>query len=315
MKQCLNCMSEIAENANVCAVCGWNGEENEEGCLPAGSILQGRYIIGTCRGIRCADIQYIAWDALFSQKVFIMEYFPEEIAVRSLSGQVQVEEANRELMQRSIQCFMRQKDKLILLDGTHGLLNVLAGFEENGTAYMVMEWPGERTLRDVLEEEGTWSLAKTERLIKNLVKPLAAAYQSKMLHGQLSMDCCYLTAKGNFKLGFFNEALFFTETDPDYQKEQAQRSVDCFELAHIIGAALVGIDLWQSQPVDDSLDSLADKLPECAVDVLVDALNEDFSRRIESPKLFLDRFMDEVTVEVPKIIKGSKTKKQMNNTN
>ena len=70
-------MSDMAENDEFCAVCGWRGEDNEAGCLPVGFILQRRYIIGACRRIRSADIQYIAWDALFSQKVFVMEYFPD----------------------------------------------------------------------------------------------------------------------------------------------------------------------------------------------------------------------------------------------
>ncbi len=298
MKRCLYCMSDMAENDEFCAVCGWRGEDNEAGCLPVGFILQRRYIIGACRRIRSADIQYIAWDALFSQKVFVMEYFPEQIAGRLSDGQVQAEEKDRGLLKEGIQCFLHEKDKLILMDGIHGLLNVLAGFEENNTAYMVLEYPGDRTLTEVLEEEGPWSLLKTKRLLKNLVSPLAAAYQSGILHGQLSADCCYLTAQGNFKVGFFNEALFVTDPDPDYQEKKAQQSIDCFELAHIVGATLVGMDVWQNQLVDDSLEMLEGKLPECALETLVDALNADFSYRIYSPKQFLDRFLDEVTVEL-----------------
>jgi len=293
-------MSEMPENDDTCSVCGWNGGENEESCLPAGTILQGRYIIGICRKIRRADIQYIAWDALFSQKVFVMEYFPEEIADRSAAGEVQVKACDKDMLHRGIRCFMNEKDKLILMDGIHGLLDVLAGFEENNTAYMVLEYPGDRTLGDVLKAEGPWSLQKTERLLKNLVSPLLAAYQSNILHGQLSVDCCYLTSQGNFKIGFFNEALFLTNPDPYYQEEKARRSVDCFELAHIVGAALVGIDVWQGQPVDNSLELLEDRIPVCAMDVLVEALNVDISYGIDSPKLFLDRFTDEVTVEIPK---------------
>ncbi len=299
MKHCLNCMAEMSRNDDICPICGWDGQGNEMECLPAGTILQGRYIIGTSRRIRSADIQYIAWDALFEQKVFVMEYFPEEIASRSAVGEVQAKEFEREVLRRGIRRFLHQKDQLILLDGTHGLLDVLAGFEENNTAYMVLEYPGDRTLRDVLEEEGSWNLPKTERLLKNLVRPLSAAYKSHILHGQLSLDCCYLTSQGNFKIGFFNEALFLTEPDPDYHDEKAQRSVDCFELAHIIGTALLGIDVWLEQSVNDSLEILADMLPECAVDVLYDAMNEDFSCRIDSPQLFLDRFLDEVTLEIP----------------
>lgn len=301
MKTCMNCMSEIPGGESVCPVCGWDGSENDARCLPAGTILQGRYIVGTCRNIRSADIQYIAWDALFARNVFIMEYFPKNIASRSESGGIIAAEKDKKLMYSGIQCFMEEKDKLILLDGTHGLLNVLAGFQENNTAYMVLEYPGEKTLRDILKAEGPWDLQKTERLLKNLVRPLAAAYQNKILHGQLSMDCCYLTPQGNFKVGFFNEALFLTSQKKEFQDEKARLSADCFELAHIAGAALAGVDVWQAQPVDESLDMLEDKLPECVIDVLVEAMNIDLSYGIQSPQLFLDRFLDDVTVEIPKM--------------
>lgn len=307
MKKCLNCMSEMAVKDLACPLCGWGGEENEAGCLPIGTILQGRYIIGVCRNIRSADIQYIAWDALFSRKVYVMEYFPEEIAQRFTSTQVNTDD--EELLQNGIACFLRQKDILICLDGVHGLMNVLAGFQENHTAYMVLEYPGERTLRDVLEAEGPWDLSRTKRLLKNLVRPLAAAFQNQTLHGQVSLDCCYLTAQGNFKIGFFNEALFLTDPDPDYQEEKAQRSVDCFGLAHIVGATLVGVDVWESQSVDDSVALLEGTLSQCSLDALIDAMNEEFSCRIDSPQLFQDRFLDEVTVELPRDVKRINNKK------
>ncbi len=304
MKKCLNCMSEMAGKDEICALCGWDGQDNEEGCLPAGTILQGRYIIGTCRKIRIADIQYIAWDALFSRKVYVMEYFPSQIAERYDSEELLVEECDQELLEQGVRCFLEQKDKLILMDQIHGLLNVLAGFQANRTAYMILEYPGEKTLEDVLRTEGPWGLSKTERLLKNLVRPLMAAYQSKMIHGQLSADCCYLTMQGNFKIGFFNEALYVTELE----EESVRCTMDCFELAHIAGAALTGIDLWESQPVDDSLEILEEEVPSCAINALVDALSEDVSWRIESPQEFLDRFTDEVTVEFPETRRNHKKK-------
>ena len=303
MKKCLNCMSEMARKDEICPLCGWDGQDNQEGCLPAGTILQGRYIIGTSRRMRIADIQYIAWDALFSRKVYVMEYFPSQIAERFDSEEILVEEYDQELLEQGVERFLKQKDKLILMDQIHGLLNVLAGFRANHTAYMILEYPGEKTLEDVLRAESPWSLLKTERLLKNLVRPLMAAYQSKMIHGQLSADCCYLTMQGNFKVGFFNEALYVTE----FEEESVCRSIDCFELAHIAGAALTGIDLWESQSVDDSLEMLEEEeTTSCVQDALADALSEDVSWRMESPQEFLDRFTDEVTVEFPETRKNNK---------
>ena len=73
------CMEEYQEKDTVCPYCGWTkeGSDTPEGVMESGNILKGRYIVGSVRRQEELAILYIGWDALFSRKVLIMEYFPE----------------------------------------------------------------------------------------------------------------------------------------------------------------------------------------------------------------------------------------------
>lgn len=300
MKRCLNCMEEYEEQNAICPLCGWDGSWKKGEWLEPGSILQGRYIIGTARTRNPADMLYIGWDALFSRKVLIEEYFPQSCVYRD-SGSSSLKQLGEKAADRKAgrDRFIAAGQALIAMDGTRGLLEVLSVAEENETVYMVMEYAGERTLRDVLSEEAPWTLAQTERLLMDLSGTLMAAHRSSVYHGQLGLDCCYVAQETGYKLGRFNDAGFLTGDLAEAGAGAPGPGVDIFELAHIAGAALAGVAKWENRDVDESLDELAETVPEYVVDTLSDALSSDPSRRPESLRRFLDRFMDEATIEMP----------------
>ncbi len=299
MKRCLNCMEEYDEHHQSCPLCGWNGEWNAGECLEPGSILQGRYIVGTVHRWDSADVLYIGWDALFSRKVLIQEYFPRSRVYRDKKAELTPMQAEDPERENGLKCFKEDGQVLIMLDDTKGLLNVFGVAEENQTAYIIMEYPGESTLRDVLEAEAPWTLEQTERLLMDLSWPLLAAHREGVYHGQLCMDCCYVTGQGEYRLGCFNEAGFLTGDIADESAGPLGPAADIFELAHIAGAALCGVEQWESCSVDENLERLEEVLPEYIIDTLQRALCDDPDQWPESLRRFLDEFMDEATIEMP----------------
>ena len=87
MKRCLNCMEEFEDHLRICPACGGGKGREYPFALKAGSILQGRYIVGNCQRARACDIRYIGWDALFERKVFIEEFYPARLADRMRTGE------------------------------------------------------------------------------------------------------------------------------------------------------------------------------------------------------------------------------------
>lgn len=321
MKRCLNCMEVHDELLPSCPYCGWNGMWRKGDWLEPGSILQGRYIVGTLRSRNEADIVYIGLDALFNRKVLLMEYFPQSCAGRTADGSIQGDPAVQKNFAAGVKTFRNTGRKLIVLDDTKGLLNVHSVFEENGTAYMTMEYPGEKTLREALMERGMLSLEDTEELVRCIAVPLSSAHGMHLCHGNLSLDCCYQVAPGKYKVGCFNEAGYMTGDIPDARGKARGRMVpdpgkDVYQLAWITGCALLGVEEWEDFSVEENLALLKENTPEYVIDALSGALRESPAGGRITVRRFLDLFADEATIEIvsqpdpaEEMKKGAKNKK------
>ncbi|MDD3253285.1 MAG: hypothetical protein PHV18_12085 [Lachnospiraceae bacterium] len=299
MKRCLNCMEEYEEEQAECPFCGWFKAEKKDEALEPGSILQGRYIVGTVRRRNCADILYIGWDALFSRKVFIEEYFPKSRTYRLHGETLERFKADDPDVTEGLNRFIESGQMLISLDETAGLLPVFAVISENQTAYMILEYPGDRTLRDVLESRAPMTIDEAEKLLMNLSRPLLAAHRNEIYHGQLNLECCYAVPQGKYKIGDFNDTGVITQDTGDDHYEAPCPDADIFELAHIVGAALTGVKLWESRSVDDNLEKLSNTIPDYVIDALSHATSENPDVWPSSLRRFVDEFMDEATIELP----------------
>lgn len=299
MKRCLNCMEEYEEQKEACPVCGWNQSAEKGVWLEPGTILGGRYILGTRHGESLSDFLYIGWDAMFARKVLVMEYFPESCADRGPDGAVIVAEGKQSLFDKGLARFREIGNTLIQMDGTPGLLNVFAETEGNGTVYLIWEYPGERTLRDVLLEASPYSLEQTEKLVMKLAEPLLAAHRRGLYHGHLSAERCYFTADKKLLVGGFDDAGFITGDWEGSDTGKPGPQADIFGLAHILGAALTGISRWEEQTVDESLNEMEEEYPSYVVTALDDAMSEDLDRCQEDLRRFVDQFLDEATIEMP----------------
>ena len=185
MKRCFHCMGEYEEELQCCPVCEFTGEQEKGTWLEPGSILQGRYIVGTCRYQKEFDILYIGWDALFSRRILIQEFVPRSWGVRTEEGNLSIPDSKMELFEEAKNVFMSTGLKLISLDDTPGLLNVFSVFEDNNTAYITMEYPGEKTLLTILNTCGCFQENDMLYHVKELAIPLKRAHKNQHYHGQL----------------------------------------------------------------------------------------------------------------------------------
>lgn len=85
MKRCLNCLSECPDSAAVCPACGFNGisEKNYEYCLPAGTKINGRYLLGGVTSKTKVFSSYFAFDSKLGKRVKLTEYLPERYVYRN----------------------------------------------------------------------------------------------------------------------------------------------------------------------------------------------------------------------------------------
>ena len=82
---CYNCFQERETLEGPCPHCGFDLAENEKKfpvALRAGTVLNGRYIIGRVLGQGGFGITYLALDTQLNAKVAIKEFMPNDIATR-----------------------------------------------------------------------------------------------------------------------------------------------------------------------------------------------------------------------------------------
>ena len=109
--------------------------------LPAGTVLAGQFIIRRVLGEGGFGITYEAEDHRTGSLVAVKEYFPDSMATRSGSTQVIPFTGERgENFEYGKGCFLQEAETLAQFIGNENIIRVFTYFEENGTAYFVMEF-------------------------------------------------------------------------------------------------------------------------------------------------------------------------------
>ncbi|MCQ2254882.1 MAG: bifunctional serine/threonine-protein kinase/formylglycine-generating enzyme family protein [Bacteroidaceae bacterium] len=152
--------------------------------LPVNSTLHGgqykivRFI--SAGGFGCT---YEAYDTLMETRVAIKEFFVKDYCVRdeATSHITLTNQSKRELMGKLRQKFIEEARALFKMKHDN-IVHVNTFFEENGTAYYVMEYVDGLSLNDILKKRG--SLSETEMLgyIRQVAAALKYVHQQNRLH-------------------------------------------------------------------------------------------------------------------------------------
>ena len=143
-KYCSHCMAQLETEGTKCPVCG---KENTDS-VPAhhllpGTILNGKFYVGTALGEGGFGITYIGRDIKLDMKVAIKEFYPNGYVNRSntISPKVNdsVTENRRDFFEKGRERFLNEAQILAKFSGEPGVVDVRDFFEENNTAYIIME--------------------------------------------------------------------------------------------------------------------------------------------------------------------------------
>lgn len=204
---CSKCMSEI--EGSLCPFCGYDHtkEKNESPELEIGTLLNDRYQLGSVIGKGGFGLTYAAWDETLDIPVAIKEYFPSEFALRNTeeSDDVIVSEKDRRQYLLGMQHFLRESRVLAMMKGLNGVVRVQDYFEENETAYIVMEF-----IRGIsLGEYGKKIKPDVKTLLEMLKDPieaLIALHQQGVLHRDITPSNLLVQKDGTVKLIDFGAA-------------------------------------------------------------------------------------------------------------
>lgn len=159
--------------------------------LPPGTKLRGGdYCIDYALGQGGFGITYRARHTRLDELCAIKEYFPQSHAVRDLeSRRLTVPAHFVEGHRRGLDKFEREGRLLRKLDHP-GIVRVQDLFEENGTAYLVMELVDGHTLRDELDAQPNGRLPpdRVASIVDDLVSALAVLHERHIHHLDIKPD-------------------------------------------------------------------------------------------------------------------------------
>jgi serine/threonine protein kinase len=209
---CPICNAENPTTAVACAICGaplgTDPSSAFSGALPPGTKLQGgMYSVGKVLGQGGFGITYLGGDIRARRPVAIKELFPygstRRVAnVHPFGGLPASEYATTR------DRFLDEARILARFDHP-GIVDVYGTFEENNTAYMVMELLRGETLGQLVEERGPLSEAEAIGYIRRVGEALIVVHEASLLHRDLKPDNIMLTGDGEVVLIDFGTARAF----------------------------------------------------------------------------------------------------------
>lgn len=219
--KCYDCFQDYESEFGVCPHCGFSADQDtrEPNHLPVGTVLQNRYLIGKVCGFGGFGVTYKAFDRELEAVVAIKEYFPNTL-VNRVPGRTDVIPFSGKRLdefQLGKQRFLNEARITARYASHKNIVNVLDFFEENQTAYIVMEFLNGIDLAEYLETAtgGTERISVDQAvdIALSICNALKSIHKDSILHRDISPDNIYLCLNNTIKLYDFGAARFSDNKD------------------------------------------------------------------------------------------------------
>ena len=205
---CPGCMAKAAPVDGKCPVCGCDVNiGNALHQLPVNTILNGRYLIGKVLGAGGFGITYIGYDLKLDGKVAVKEYYPSGAANRSMSLTVlPTTEVKGNPFEIGKDRFLKEAKTLSEFVGEGNIVALRDYFEENGTAYIVMEYLEGEDLSHYAKEHGVFGMDEAFDLLEPAMLALDKIHKRGLIHRDISPSNIMVLSDGRVKVLDFGSA-------------------------------------------------------------------------------------------------------------
>ena len=206
MNFCMHCMEPLEDGAAFCPECGKaQSYDCPEHHLQPGTFLSGkRYLLGVALGEGGFGITYIARDIRLGMTVAIKEFYPMGYVSRNtaFSQTITATMRSRDYFEKGKRKFLDEAHLLAELNDEPGIVDVRDFFEENNTAYIVMEYLKGETLKAHLKASERLPFREAYAMLRPVMESLAAAHEKNVIHRDIAPDNIMLTKRGAKLLDF-----------------------------------------------------------------------------------------------------------------
>lgn len=322
---CVSCFQYSLNENGVCSQCGFDLRRAGEGIpvhqLPMRTVLGGKYLVGRVLGEGGFGVTYEGWDINLEVKVAIKEYYPSGFAVRNTqasntvtamtgsAGSVFFEGRDR---------FIQEAKRLAKFFTLPGVVAVRDYFQENETAYIVMEFIEGYTLKEHLEQCGgrlPWEEAL--QLFRPVIQSLIEVHRFGIIHRDISPDNLMFLRSGQLCLIDFGAARDYTDMNkslsvmlkPGYAPEEQYRSkgvqgpwTDVYALCATLYRAIEGEKPPEAleRMIDDTLTGFTVPVPPAVAQALLKGLSPRQNQRYQNmEELFADLYEKPIPQPAP----------------
>lgn len=305
---CLACGEIEPGDGAFCETCG--EPLRSDALAPGFELAGGNYRVEDILGQGGFGITYRALDSRLHRPVAIKEFFP--MGCRRATGRVTAggswnEESYREARQR----FLDEGRTLARFDHP-GIVRVFAAFEENSTAYIVMELIDGETLESLLARRGKLAVDEALDLGSRVALALKEVHRHDLLHRDVKPSNILLSKDGRLVLVDFGTARQFASNltsrqsvmlTPGYAplEQYAERGrrgpfTDIYSLCATLYHALTGVcpESSPDRATGHQLAPLAElcpELPPAAAAAIEQGLEMEAGRRPQT----IDEFLEALT--------------------
>lgn len=235
-KLCMGCMRETGQSG-VCPHCGYDAGSAsvEDNCLKPYTILRGKYLVGRALGKGSFGVTYIGFDLNLQLPVAVKEFHSDGNTVK--------------------EDFLAEAKTLARCNDLPGIVAVKDFFEENATAYIVMEYAEGMTLRAYTEKAGgRLTMSDLLPALTPVMRALLGIHNKGLLHRDVSSDNIILTADNGMRLLDFGAAgKRHDMLKSGYAPEEQYRAdgvqgpwTDIYALSAVIYQCITGVTLPES---------------------------------------------------------------------
>lgn len=209
---CYSCMNKLNDGSvRTCPICKRAlFKETPPHHLPAGTVLKNRYVVGYSIGEGGFGITYIGHDTILDMKVAIKEFYPTGYVNRSCTVSKNVTESTaaelRDFFENGKERFLSEARVLARFSGYNGIAAVRDFFDDNNTAYLVMEYVDGITLSDYLKENGIIRSDKAIQMLTPVMYALKEIHSQNIIHCDINPKNIMICKDGNVKLLDFGAA-------------------------------------------------------------------------------------------------------------
>lgn len=169
--------------------------------VPGSSLQNGKYIIKQTLGQGGFGITYLAEQVVLRRKVAIKEFFMKDCCMRSedSSSVVVPTQNNLAIVEKFRAKFIREAQMIASFDNPH-IVRIFDIFEENDTAYYVMEHLGGKSLADKVKASGPVAEDIALSYIRQVADALKHVHSFNTVHLDVKPSNILINTKGDVVL-------------------------------------------------------------------------------------------------------------------